>query len=40
MIMGGSRLAYRAWKERLSARLGGDGKPVLVLGAGDAAATC
>ena len=38
MFMGGSRLAYRLWKERL---LYGDfqlkGEPILILGAGDAA---
>jgi len=40
LVMGGSRLLYRAWKEKHLhgfARLGG--KPVLVLGAGDAAAS-
>lgn len=36
-MMGGSRLAYRAWKERRLARLPGGRLPVLVLGAGDAA---
>ncbi len=37
-IMGGSRLAYRAWKEhRFSALLHPEAKPVLVLGAGSAA---
>lgn len=39
LLMGGSRLAYRSWKEKHFygiSRLGG--KPVLVLGAGDAAA--
>ena len=35
MIMGGSRIAYRAWKEGHLRRLGGDGKRVIVLGAGD-----
>jgi len=36
LIMGGSRLAYRAWKEkRLYGRLQLAGEPVLVLGAGD-----
>src|SRR5262245_28456795 len=38
MIMGGSRLAYRAWKEGHLRRIGGDGKRVIVLGAGTAAA--
>ena len=40
LIMGGDRLLYRAWKEKHLhgfAKLGG--KPVLVLGAGDAAAS-
>jgi FlaA1/EpsC-like NDP-sugar epimerase len=38
LIMGGSRLAYRAWKEhRLYGILSLQGEPVLVLGAGDAA---
>lgn len=37
-LMGGSRLAYRAWKERHLGKLGAlDGKPVVILGAGDAA---
>src|SRR3569832_2381862 len=36
--MGGSRLAYRAWKEhRLASVLRPDSKPVLVAGAGSAA---
>jgi len=40
LIMGGSRLAYRAWKEhRLYGPAQYHGKPVLVLGAGDAAVT-
>ncbi len=40
MMMGGSRLAYRAWKEhRLYGLLSTQGEPVLVLGAGDAAIT-
>ena len=40
MLMGGSRLAYRAWKEhRLYGILSTQGEPVLVLGAGDAAIT-
>ena len=39
MIMGGSRLAYRGWKERgFSALLATDREPVVVLGATDAAA--
>lgn len=38
-VMGGSRLLYRAWKEhRLYGALRIEGRPVLVLGAGDAAA--
>lgn len=37
-IMSGSRLAYRAWKDRHVGRLGAlDGKPVVIFGAGDAA---
>ncbi|MFN0038629.1 MAG: polysaccharide biosynthesis protein [Burkholderiales bacterium] len=37
-FMGGSRLLYRAWKERHIGKLGAlNGKPVLILGAGDAA---
>jgi len=37
-FMGGSRLLYRAWKERTIGRLGAlYGKPVVILGAGDAA---
>ncbi len=39
-MMGGSRLAYRAWKDRSIGKLGAlDGKPVVILGAGDAAAS-
>jgi FlaA1/EpsC-like NDP-sugar epimerase len=38
MMMGGSRLAYRAWKEGHLSRVGGGGRRVLVLGAGAAAA--
>jgi FlaA1/EpsC-like NDP-sugar epimerase len=39
LFMGGSRFAYRAWKEhRLYGLLQTQGKPVLILGAGDAAA--
>lgn len=38
LMMGGSRLAYRAWKEhRLASMLHPDSKPVLVAGAGSAA---
>jgi len=38
ILMGGSRLAYRAWKEhRLTGMLHPDSKPVLVAGAGSAA---
>lgn len=38
LAMGGSRLAYRAWKEhRLYGIIADGAKPVLVLGAGDAA---
>lgn len=38
LIMGGSRVAYRAWKERrVSGLLTQGGQPVIVLGAGDAA---
>ncbi len=38
VIMGGSRLAYRAWKEGHLSRLGGTGRRVVVLGAGTSAA--
>ncbi len=39
MIMGGSRLAYRGWKERrLGALIPGSREPVIVLGATEAAA--
>lgn len=39
MIMGGSRFAYRMWKEyRIYGGLHVQGKPILVLGAGDATA--
>jgi FlaA1/EpsC-like NDP-sugar epimerase len=39
LILGGSRLGYRAWKERrLRNVLGSPGRPVVILGAGDAAA--
>jgi len=39
LILGGSRLAYRVWKERrLRNVLGSPGRPVVILGAGDAAA--
>ena len=38
LIMGGSRVAYRAWKERMVARLlTAEREPVLVLGTGEAA---
>lgn len=38
LMMGGSRVAYRAWKEhRMYGTLNQQGKPVLVLGGGDAA---
>ena len=36
--MGGSRIAYRAWKEGHFSRLTSEGKRVIVLGAGSAAA--
>jgi FlaA1/EpsC-like NDP-sugar epimerase len=40
VMMGGSRLAYRAWKEgRVASLTRVDAVPVLILGAGDAAAT-
>jgi FlaA1/EpsC-like NDP-sugar epimerase len=40
LVMGGSRLGYRAWKERYVIGLHKlEAKPVLVLGAGDAAAS-
>lgn len=40
LLMGGARVLYRAWKEhRLYGALRVQGKPVLVLGAGDAAAS-
>ena len=39
LILGGSRLAYRVWKERrLRNVLSSPGRPVVILGAGDAAA--
>jgi FlaA1/EpsC-like NDP-sugar epimerase len=39
LFLGGSRLGYRVWKERrLRNLLGSPGKPVVILGAGDAAA--
>lgn len=39
LIMGGSRLAYRSWKEhKMYGLLQAQGKPVLIMGAGDAAA--
>ena len=38
LMMGGSRFAYRAWKEyHLYGEMGAKGKPVIVLGAGEAA---
>lgn len=38
LMMGGSRFAYRAWKEyKLYGKMGAKGKPVIVLGAGEAA---
>jgi FlaA1/EpsC-like NDP-sugar epimerase len=40
LLMGGSRMLYRAWKERNIGRLGAlYGKPVVVMGAGDTAVT-
>lgn len=40
LVMGGSRLAYRVWKEHtLYGNFQRQGKPVLVLGAGDAGVT-
>jgi FlaA1/EpsC-like NDP-sugar epimerase len=39
LLMGGSRLAFRAWKDRSGLPFGApSAKPVLILGAGDAAA--
>ena len=39
LLLGGSRLGYRMWKERRVRNvLGSNAKPVLILGAGDAAA--
>ena len=39
LLLGGSRLGYRVWKERrLRNLLGSPGMPVVILGAGDAAA--
>ena len=38
LVMGGSRIAYRAWKERMvTGLLSAEREPVLVLGSGDAA---
>lgn len=37
LLMGGSRVGYRAWKEGRIASLARQGVPVLILGAGDAA---
>lgn len=40
VMMGGSRVAYRVWKEhRLHGLIANQGEPVLVLGAGEAAVT-
>jgi len=40
LLMGGSRLAYRAWKERrLDSLIPGEREPVFVLGAGESAVT-
>lgn len=40
VFMGGSRLAYRGWKEhRLGLKFATDREPVVILGAGDAAAS-
>jgi len=40
MLMGGSRLAYRTWKEHRLVSLGAlNAQPVVILGAGDAGAT-
>src|SRR5690606_15117490 len=39
MLMGGSRVMYRAWKEGHLSRLDKAGEPVIVLGAGGAAAS-
>src|SRR3990167_6561983 len=39
LLLGGSRIGYRVWKERrLRNALGSRGRPVMILGAGDAAA--
>ncbi|MBK7137180.1 MAG: polysaccharide biosynthesis protein [Rhodocyclales bacterium] len=38
MAMGGMRFAYRAWREhQMFGRVGGEGEPVMIMGAGDAA---
>src|SRR5262245_348278 len=38
LVMGGSRIAYRAWKERMfSGIMAAQGEPVLVLGGGESA---
>ena len=39
MMMGGSRMLYRMWRERRGARSNGNARAVFVLGAGDAAAS-
>jgi FlaA1/EpsC-like NDP-sugar epimerase len=39
LIMGGSRLAYRAWKEHRFGALATEREPVIILGAGGAAAS-
>ena len=39
MLMGGSRVLYRAWKEGYLSRLSETGEPVIILGAGSAAAS-
>ncbi len=38
VMMGGSRVIFRAWKEGYFSRLDAEGQPVLILGAGGAAA--
>jgi FlaA1/EpsC-like NDP-sugar epimerase len=38
LLMGGSRFAYRSWKDHRLGLVSGDATPVFVLGAGDAAA--
>ena len=39
LIMGGSRLLYRAWKEHTFGLLGKEREPLIILGAGNAAAS-